>query len=451
MRAGDQKARRSGRELLEEKAWDPALRCVQCGYCLPVCPTYQSMGKESASPRGRINLVKLAAEGKTDVIRDLAEPIDLCLGCRACETACPVRVPYGQILEAAKEAVAEERKGAPSPLGERMKEMLLRHLIPHPGRLRLAGAMLWLFQKTGLQSLVLSSGLLRRWSVAADQLGKVLPRVEAPSSRLRRGALLPAQGRKKGRAAFFAGCIMDEVFHGINRSTVALLQQAGWEVIIPGNQRCCGALHAHQGMREKAKQLAKDNIRAFEASGAEIYVNNAGGCGAMLQEYDLLFRDEPEWRERAARFVERTRDISEVLVRCGLPPFRREWEGVIVYQDSCHLRHVQKVVEEPRGLLRSIPGAVYVEMEGADRCCGSGGIYNLLHFEESMKILEDKMKEVEKAGATTIVTTNPGCHLQMRLGVERMGWTDRIRVRHLVEVLAEVCLEQKILTSVKRS
>jgi glycolate oxidase iron-sulfur subunit len=409
------------------------------------------MGKESASPRGRINLVKLAAEGKTDLIRDLAEPIDLCLGCRACETACPVRVPYGQILEAAKEAVAEERKGAPSPLGERMKEALLRHLIPHPGRLRLAGAMLWLSQKTGLQSLVLSSGLLRRWSVAADQLGKALPRVEAPSSRLRRGALLPAQGRKKGRAAFFAGCIMDEVFHGINRSTVALLQQAGWEVIIPGNQRCCGALHAHQGMREKAKQLAKDNIRAFEASGAEIYVNNAGGCGAMLREYDLLFRDEPEWRERAARFVERTRDISEVFVRWGLPPFRREWEGVIVYQDSCHLRNVQKVVQEPRELLRSIPGAVYVEMEGADRCCGSGGIYNLLHFEESMKILDDKMKDVERAGATTIVTTNPGCHLQMRLGVERMGWTDRIRVRHLVEVLAEVCLEQKILTTVKRS
>ncbi|MEW9031192.1 MAG: (Fe-S)-binding protein [Planifilum fimeticola] len=451
MRTEDQKARRSGRELLEEKAWDSALRCVQCGYCLPVCPTYQSMGKESASPRGRINLVKLAAEGKTDLIRDLAEPIDLCLGCRACETACPVRVPYGQILEAAKEAVAEERKGAPSPLGERMKEALLRHLIPHPGRLRLAGAMLWLSQKTGLQSLVLSSGLLRRWSVAADQLGKALPRVEAPSSRLRRGALLPAQGRKKGRAAFFAGCIMDEVFHGINRSTVALLQQAGWEVIIPGNQRCCGALHAHQGMREKAKQLAKDNIRAFEASGAEIYVNNAGGCGAMLREYDLLFRDEPEWRERAARFVERTRDISEVFVRWGLPPFRREWEGVIVYQDSCHLRNVQKVVQEPRELLRSIPGAVYVEMEGADRCCGSGGIYNLLHFEESMKILDDKMKDVERAGATTIVTTNPGCHLQMRLGVERMGWTDRIRVRHLVEVLAEVCLEQKILTSVKRS
>ncbi|MFS8513633.1 MAG: (Fe-S)-binding protein [Planifilum fulgidum] len=403
---------------------------MQCGYCLPACPTYQSMGKESASPRGRINLVKMAAEGKMDVIRDLAEPIDLCLGCRACETGCPVRVPYGQILESAKEAVAEERKGAPFPLGERMKEALLRHLIPHPGRLRLAGAMLWLFQKTGLQSLVLSSGLLRRWSVAADQLGKALPRVEAPSSRLRRGA------------AFFAGCIMDEVFHGINRSTVALLQQAGWEVIIPGNQRCCGALHAHQGMREKAKQLAKDNIRAFEASGAEIYVNNAGGCGAMLREYDRLFQDEPKWRERAARLAERIRDISEVLVRFGPPAFRREWEGVIVYQDSCHLRNVQKVVQEPRELLRSIPGAVYVEMEGADRCCGSGGIYNLLHFEESMKILDDKMKEAAKTGAATIVTANPGCHLQMRLGVERMGEAGRIRVLHLVEVLAEVCLEQ---------
>jgi glycolate oxidase iron-sulfur subunit len=451
MKASDRESRRSGRELLEENAWDSAIRCVQCGYCLPVCPTYQSMGKESASPRGRINLVKLAAEGKLDVLQDLSEPIDLCLGCRACETACPVQVPYGQILEAAKEAMAEERKWTPSPLGERMKTAILRHLFPYPGRLRLAGALLWLFQKTGLHSLMLNTGLLRRWAPAVDQLGKVLPPVEAPHRRLRRGALLPAVGRKKGRAAFFAGCIMDEVFHGINRSTVALLRQAGWEVIIPEEQHCCGALHAHQGMRERAKQLAKANIRAFEASGAEVYVNNAGGCGAMLREYHHLFHDEPEWRERAARFAEKTKDISEVLVQCGPPAYLKKWEGVIVYQDSCHLRNVQKVVKEPRELLRSIPGAVYVEMEGGDSCCGSGGIYNLLHFEESMKILDAKMKEVARTGATTIITTNPGCHLQMRLGVERMGKSDRIRVRHLVEVLAEVCLEQKNLTSVKRS
>lgn len=234
---------------------------------------------------------------------------------------------------------------------------------------------------------------------------------------------------------------MDEVFHGINRLTVELLRQTGWEVIIPENQRCCGALHAHQGMREEAKQLAKANIRAFEASGAEIYVNNAGGCGAMLREYDRLLHDETKWRERATRFVEKTRDISEVLARSGLPACRKEWEGGIVYQDSCHLRNVQKIAEEPRQLLRSIPGAVYVEMAGADRCCGSGGIYNLLHFEESMKILDDKMKEVLKTGAKTIVTVNPGCHLQMRLGVKRMEATDRIRVRHLVEVLSEVYLE----------
>lgn len=451
MKANDRKLWQSGRELLEEKAWDSALRCVQCGYCLPVCPTYRSMGKESASPRGRINLVKLAAEGKIDVLRDLSEPIDLCLGCRACETVCPVQVPFGHILEAAKEAVGEERKAKGSTWGDRVRTGILLHLFPYPGRLRLAGWLLWFLQRAGIHSLVRNTEFLMNRIPALFQLGKVLPRVEAPHRRLRRGRLLPAIGRKRGRAAFFAGCIMDEVFHGINRSTVDLLRHAGFEVIIPKNQCCCGALHAHQGMRELAKQLAKANIQAFEASGAEVYVNNAGGCGAMLREYDRLFQDEPKWRKRAARFVERIRDISEVLVQCGLPAYRKKWEGIIVYQDSCHLRNVQKVVEEPRKLLRSIPGAVYVEMEGSDSCCGSGGIYNLLQFEKSMKILNDKIKVVLKTGATTIVTTNPGCYLQMRLGVERRGESGHIRVRHLVEVLAEVCLEPKNLPSVKGS
>lgn len=434
------RAFKSGRELLEEQAWDSALRCVQCGYCLPVCPTYCSMGKESASPRGRINLVKLAAEGKVDVLQDLSEPIDLCLGCRACETACPVQVPYGHILEAAKEAIVAERaEGA--TWEERLRAGILRHLFPYPRRLRLAGGLLWLFQRAGLHSLLRNAQFLAKRAPAPFHLGTALPRVEAPFRRMRRGSLLPARGPKKGRAAFFAGCIMDEIFHGVNRSTVDLLRHVGLEVTIPKAQRCCGALHAHQGMRAQAKRLAKANICAFEASGAEVYVNNAGGCGAMLREYDRLFQDEPEWRERAARFVEKIRDISEVLVHYGPPTYRKAWEGVIVYQDSCHLRNVQKVVEEPRQLLRSIPGAVYVEMEDSDRCCGSGGIYNLLHFEESIKILDDKMKVVAKTGASTLVTTNPGCHLQMRLGAERRKGSTPLRVRHLVEVLAEVCLE----------
>jgi glycolate oxidase iron-sulfur subunit len=192
-------------------------------------------------------------------------------------------------------------------------------------------------------------------------------------------------------------------------------------------------------LKDDAKVLAKANITAFENSGADYYVNNAGGCGAMLYEYNHLLSDEPEWYERANAFVAKSKDISELLVQYGPLPYTREWEGIITYQDSCHLRNVQGVIQQPRQLLASIPGATYVELKSSDSCCASGGIYNLLNFDESMKILDEKMKDVRDSQARTIVTTNPGCLLQMNLGVERMESTVPVRSLHLVEVLAEAC------------
>lgn len=425
---------------LYQLTYEDTNKCIQCGLCLPVCPTYESMGKESASPRGRINLVKMASEGKIDITEHLAEPIDLCLGCRACEIACPVNVPYGKILESAKEVIAhEEQTVKKNRKGNRTKKLLLSKVFPYPRRMRTIGNFVWFYKKTGMSKVVQKTKILSKISEPMDQFERVLPELERPTKRLKRGQLFPAKGKKIGRVAFFTGCITDAMLYRTNRLTVELLTLVGYEVVIPKTQNCCGALHAHQGLRENAKELAKQNIIAFEESEANFYINNAGGCGAQLREYDNLLKDDKEWAVRAKEFSEKAKDISEVLVSAGPLPFQKEWKGIITYQDSCHLRNVQGVYKEPRELLKSIPGATYVELPSSDSCCASGGIYNILQFDESMKILDKKMEQVASTKATTIITTNPGCLLQMRAGIERKGLSESVQGIHLVDLLAEVC------------
>jgi glycolate oxidase iron-sulfur subunit len=425
---------------LHEMVYDYTNQCIQCGYCLPACPTYESMGKESASPRGRINLVKMAAEGKIDISKHLAEPIDLCLGCRACEVACPVNVPYGHILESTKKVIADTKVESNQKVkGDKVKELILSQMFPYPKRMKTLGNLYWLYQETGMRKLVQKSKIMNRISKPMAELEKVLPPLESPTKRMKWGAVIPAKGKTKARVAFFAGCITDAMLYKTNRYTIELLTLIGCEVIIPEKQSCCGALHAHQGLSSQAKELAKKNIQAFEKTGAEYYINNAGGCGAMLSEYNHLFEGDEDWQDRASTFSRLSMDISQLLVKLGPLPFKNKWKGIITYQDSCHLRNVQGVKNEPRILLNSIPGATYVELSSSDSCCASGGIYNILHFEESMKIVDKKMEDVTETKATTLVTTNPGCLLQMRLGIERQGHSQVIRGLHLVDVLAEAC------------
>ncbi|CAH0156172.1 Lactate utilization protein A [Peribacillus sp. Bi96] len=425
---------------LYSDAYDWTNQCVKCGYCLPACPTYESMGVESASPRGRINLVKMAAEGKIDFQKDLAQPIDLCLGCRACETACPVGVPYGHILEAAKEAIENSQPANQKNKMTKMKKLALVHLFPFPKRMNRVGSVVHLYQKTGLSKLIRRSNVLQKVSPALAHLEQALPTTESSSKRIRKGTIIPAKGETKLRVAFFTGCIMDSMMSRINRLTIELLTLVGCEVILPENQNCCGALHSHQGETKQAKELAKSNIRAFMQAEADVIVNNAGGCGASLLEYEHLLANEHEWSGAARDFSKKSKDISQILYQLGPLPFTEEWQGVVSYQDSCHLRNVQKVQQEPRSLLQSIPGISYVEMEGYDRCCASGGIYNLLHFDESMKILDEKMRNLKETKATTIVTVNPGCQMQMSIGIQREGAAaNQIKSMHLVEILAKAC------------
>ncbi|MDQ0337407.1 glycolate oxidase iron-sulfur subunit [Caldalkalibacillus uzonensis] len=424
---------------LYERVHADTNQCIQCGYCLPSCPTYTSMGKESASPRGRINLVKMAAEGKIHVTNDLAEPLDLCLGCRACEVACPVNVPYGHILEEAKEAIAQAQTAESLTWKEKGKRFVLKHVFPYYKRLQGLGYLMWFYQKSPLPFLLRKTKLLETVSEPLAWFEKALPAVENPLKKPKRGGVIPPEGQKKARVALFTGCITDTLMSRTNRLTIELLSKVGCEVVIPPQQTCCGALHAHQGTTEMAKALAKANLAAFEAVEADYYVNNAGGCGAMLREYDRLLASDEDWGLRAERFVAKVRDISELLVHFGPLPFQKKIEGVITYQDSCHLRNVQGVFQEPRELLRSIPGARFVEFTGSERCCASGGIYNLLHYDESMAILEEKMGSVQQSQAQVIVTSNPGCLLQMRLGVLKFGQPAKMRAVHLVDVLAEAC------------
>ena len=423
---------------LYDLSYDAANQCIQCGYCLPACPTYESMGKETHSPRGRINLVKMAAEGKLDLQSDLAEPIDLCLGCRACEVACPVNVPYGKIYESAKEVIVDQQKEQAKSQGG-IQNIHLNHLFPLKKRLRLVGNLTWGYQTFGISKFIRKTGLLGKLSKPMEQFEKVLPHMERPSKRYKFGGVYPAIGNVKARVVFFPGCIMDAIMYKTNRLTIELLQAVGCEVIIPEQSTCCGALHAHQGMTDGAKKLAKENIKAFEATEASYIINNAGGCGAMLREYDHLFDNDLEWKNRARSFVKNSRDITEILTEFGPLPFQKEYRGLITYQDSCHLRNVQGVSNQPRELLRSIPGATYLEMENSDRCCASGGIYNLLHFDESMEILDRKMINVNDTTASKVVTTNPGCLLQMKVGIERSNLQNHVEAVHIVELLADAC------------
>jgi glycolate oxidase iron-sulfur subunit len=423
-------------QLSKEFQYDKTNNCVQCGYCLPVCPTYLSMGKETHSPRGRINLVKMLGEGKIKDISILEEPFNLCLGCRACETACPTGVEYGSILESARAALVKRKKfSRPVKL---IRNTMFTKIFPSKSMMQFIGNSYWLYEKTAVQKVVRKSNALKKFPFHLGEFEAIMPKAVSPKKRSQFQSFVKAKGERKYTVAFFTGCIMDAMFRKINELSIQLLAEAGCDVYIAEKQTCCGALHAHSGEMDDAKGLAKKNIAAFEDIQADYIVNNSGGCGAMLYEYDHLLKEEPEWAERAATFSSKSKDISQILVASGihrnLAPRNHER---VTYQRSCHMTNVQKVTNEPVELITSIPGIEFVEMTDANMCCGSAGIYNLVNYDESMTILDEKMKHTKATKATVIITTNPGCLIQMKLGVERENLSPAVKALHLIEYLAE--------------
>src|SRR5215472_13879989 len=406
-------------------------RCVHCGLCLPYCPTFSILGTEMDSPRGRIFIVKSLAEGRLKLGDATVSHLDLCLGCRACETVCPSGVPYGQLIEAGRAEIERRRPGS---LARRLFRWAnFSMLLAHPRVLTLAAAGLRFYQQSGLRRLARASGLLRLLPGKLADWEPLLPDLPPAADRARLPEAIPAEGTKRAKVGLLTGCIQQVAFGPQNRATARVLAKNGVEVVAPRAQACCGALHAHSGEHELALDLARRLIQVFEAAGVEHVIVNTSGCGAHMKSYGTLLAGDPEWRERAARFASRVRDVSEFLAKEPLRGPLRPVPRTVTYHDPCHVVHGQKIRKEPRALLAQVPGLKLVELPEADWCCGSAGTYNLVQPEMAARLQQRKIAHIRETGAEAVVTSNPGCIIQIAQGLRAEGTP--VEVLHIVEVL----------------
>jgi len=408
-------------------------RCVHCGLCLNACPTYRELRVEMDSPRGRIYQMVQVANG-APISPSYLEHIDLCLACRGCETACPSGVQYGRLVEAARAEI--ENKVRRQWRQRLLRWLVFRRLLPSRLSLEIAGALLYLYQASGLKRL---TGMLAFLPARARELESLAPEIETPFFFAYYGKTLPAEGARRYRVALLGGCIANLSFARLNEATVRVLRKNGCEVSIPANQSCCGALHVHAGIRDEARKLARRNIDALLDGGYDAIVTNAGGCGSTLEEYWELLEHDPEYAEKAKRFSVLVKDINEFLASIELNAEMNPLPLTVTYQDSCHLAHGQKIRSAPRKLLESVPGLELREMQLSDLCCGSAGIYNVVHTSMAMSLLKQKMAHVNATEAGVIAASNPGCMLQLRAGVRKFGRGQR--VAHVVEILDEAYRE----------
>lgn len=433
-RGGATGAIRSGSDLAHHQR---TLDCVHCGLCLASCPTYELFGRETTSPRGRIYVMRGLVEGEIGPSDAITRDLDLCLVCRACEPVCPSGVKFGEMMEFTRSEILEGARKRTAK--DRWKAFALRNLIPFPRRLRPLAWLLALYDAIGLRGLLRRYGVLRWWSAEVAARDELLPSM--PPARARRRLprrTLSGMGHR-GRVAVLEGCVMPLLLGDVNRATVKVLADQGFEVVVPKRDVCCGALCAHFGQLESARDAARRTIAAFASLGAiDAIVVNSAGCGAAMKEYGRLFEHAPgvsDAEAAAARaFADKVKDVSEFLVAQGIRAPAGRVDSKVAYADACHLAHAQGVREPPRRLLESIPGVSLVPLERSDRCCGAAGIYNALHPLESMRLLDGKIEELIRSGAGVIATANPGCLLQYRVGVRRAGLN--VEVVHPIELFA---------------
>ncbi len=406
--------------------------CVHCGFCLPPCPTYALWSRETDSPRGRIHLLRVALEGKASITPAFARHFDTCLGCMACMTACPSGVQYDKLLEAARPQLERHVR---RPLADRLFRRLIFALFPYPRRLRWLALELWAYQRLGLQRLLRATGLLNALPARLRAMESVAPRVSVGGAWSSMPDVIPAAGERRRRVALLLGCVQRVFFSDVNRATARVLAAEGCEVVIPQAQGCCGALMLHAGLEDDAAALARRFIDAFEPAlaGVDAIVINAAGCGSTLKEYGHLLRDDPTYAARAEALAAKCRDVSEVLADLEPRAPRRPVPMRVAYHDACHLQHAQGVSAEPRRVLAAIPELDVREVPEGGLCCGSAGIYNLVEPEAADALGRRKAGNILATGADAVVSSNPGCLLQLGSALERQGRP--MRTMHLVEIV----------------
>jgi glycolate oxidase iron-sulfur subunit len=422
---------------LKDLDYSVVQQCMHCGMCLPTCPTYMETKAERNSPRGRIALMRAIADGQLEATRAFRDEMYFCLGCLACETACPAGVDYTQLFEMAR-AEAERSHENPTPLRRLFRWLLLDVLFYRQARLRFVGRLLWLHQASGMQGLVRKSGILYLFPPSLRGLEAKTPVIRRHfSPDLVAPEEAPSDGKPaRYRVGLLTGCVQDLIYSDVNRDTADVLRANGCTVVTPPTQGCCGSLHAHNGEYETAKGFARRLLDHFDLDRLDAIITNAAGCGSHLKHFDRLLEGDPVYVARAKQWSEKVRDVSEWLVEIDFqPPAQSATTARVTYHDACHLCHGQKITAQPRELLKDIPGLDVVPLTESMWCCGSAGIYNLIQPEMAEKLLQRKIEHIAATGATIVATGNPGCLLQIQNGLKARGMP--IEVVHPVSLLAK--------------
>lgn len=411
---------------------DDLYKCVHCGFCLNACPTYIETGLEMESPRGRIALMKGVAEGRLAMTESVVGHWDLCLQCRACEVACPSGVPYGRLMEATR---AQVEAGFKRPFRERLgRSVGYNNILTSPRRLRWVGRAAKLYRRSGAQSLARRTGLLGMLPGDQEYLDKSLPEL-SKNFFVADGQVITAEGQRRAKVAMLAGCVMTLTHAPALEAAVRVLSRNGVEVHLTANQGCCGALNAHAGELESAREMARKNIDSFLTAIPDAVIVASAGCGSTMKEYEELLHDDPAYREKAQHVAGLTKDIHEFLVELGLRGPKGSLDYTVTYQDACHLLNAQRISEAPRQVLDAIPGITRVEMPEGAICCGSAGTYSITQKEMSQRLGDRKAANIQTTKADVVATGNPGCALQMTSALKRADAD--VKVRYVVELLDE--------------
>jgi glycolate oxidase iron-sulfur subunit len=408
--------------------YDLFLRCVHCGLCTSSCPTYTEVGDENDGPRGRIQLMRMVADGRAGLTDRMRRHLELCLDCRSCETACPSGVRYGRLIEPFRLAM-EQADPRPEDKYDWFRTVILFGLFPYADRMRALLTPVRWAQQIGLFDAAERLGLLK---LIPGRLGRMLPLLPPPAKpgpKLPR--FLPAMGRKRARVAFFVGCVADAMFRPTHWATLRVLQQNGCDIFIPPEQGCCGAIHYHAGDSRGARRMADANLVAFELDRYDAIVVNHGGCGAMMKEYGLHWRDGLQ--PHREKFAAKVKDVNEFLDALGMVAPSGRIEAVATYHDACHLGHAQGIMAAPRRLLAKIPGLELRDLPESGICCGSAGTYNLREVAMSDRLAERKIENILSTGAKIVLASNAGCLLQIQREVRQRRLP--LRVMHPMDLL----------------